>query len=254
MDILDYLDKVCSYLVESDTPTYEKMMIIAEVASSANLSISQTNALVKKITNKSIEDFVNSDQYDDQYKWSKEMGVDGLLQILQQGKTPKEAFEFIMTKYSKSPDWVEEVKHKNIRHTNTVVVKTIEQQTPEALDRIRKQQLDTTPLSKATTPNSQFNKAHKLVTLVDRIDAMEQRMADYERIVQEQQLALVSMNSRLTAAEQNISTTQDRLTSLEDKSDKDKVKYLKDQGLPLTEISETLSLPLRRVKYLLYQK
>lgn len=254
MDILDYLDKVCSYLVESDTPTYEKMMIIAEVASSANLSISQTNALVKKITNKSIEDFVNSDQYDDQYKWSKEMGVDGLLQILQQGKTPKEAFEFIMTKYSKSSDWVEEVKHKNIRHTNTVVVKTIEQQTPEALDRIRKQQLDTTPLSKATTPNSQFNKAHKLVTLVDRIDAMEQRMADYERIVQEQQLALVSMNSRLTAAEQNISTTQDRLTSLEDKSDKDKVKYLKDQGLPLTEISETLSLPLRRVKYLLYQK
>lgn len=254
MDILDYLEKVAEHVAASDTPLYEKMMVIVEVASAANLSITQTNALVKKITNKSIEDFVNSDGYDDQYRWSKEMGVDGLLQILQQGKTPKEAFEFIMTKYSKTPAWVEEVKHKNVRHTNNMVVKVIDEHIPEALDRVRKQQLDTTPLAKATTPNSQFNKAHKLVTLVDRIDAMEQRMFEYEKIVQEQQLTLVSMNSRLTAAEQNISTTHDRLIELEDKTEKEKVEYLKDKGTSIPEISNTLNIPVRRVKYLLYQK
>lgn len=254
MDILDYLDKVCNYLVESDTSTYEKMMIIAEVASSANLSITQTNALVKKITNKSIEDFVNSDQYDDQYKWSKEMGVDGLLQILEQGKTPKEAFDFIMTKYSKSPAWVEEVKHKNIRHTSSLIAKTLEQQSPQALERLKKQQLDVTPIAKATTPNSQFNKAHKLITLVDRIDAMEQRMSEYEKIVQEQQLAIISMNARLTCAEQNISNTTLKLEQLEELSEKEKVMHLKEKGLSLPEISTTLSLPIRRVKYLVYQK
>lgn len=254
MDILDYLDKVSEHLAASDTPTYEKMMVIVEVASAANLSIAQTNALVKKITNQSIEDFINSEDYDDQYRWSKEMGLDGLLQILQQGKTPKEAFEFIMTKYSKTPDWVEKVKHKNVKYTNNLVVKEVEEKTPETLDRIRKQQLDTTPLAKATTPNSQFNKAHKLVTLVDRIDAMEQRMLEYEKTLREQQLALISMNSRLTAAEQNISATQERLTDLEDKTEKDKVVYLKSKGTPLSEISTTLNIPIRRVKYLLYQK
>jgi len=254
MDILDYLGKVAEHLAASDTPTYEKMMVIVEVASAANLSIAQTNALVKKITNQSIEDFINSEDYDDQHRWSKEMGVDGLLQILQQGKTPKEAFEFIMTKYAKTPDWVEKVKHKNVKYTNNLVVKEVEEKTPESLDRIRKQQLDTTPLAKATTPNSQFTKAHKLVTLVDRIDAMEERMLEYEKTVREQQLALISMNSRLTAAEHNISTTQDRLIDLEDKTEKDKVVYLKSKGTSLSEISAALNIPIRRVKYLLYQK
>lgn len=254
MDICEHLDKVYDYLEKAEIPLYEKMMMAVEITSAAGFSIAQTNAFVKRVTNKSIDDFVNSDEYSDEFKWSNEMGVDGLVQILEQGATPKEAFDFVMTKYEKTPEWVDEVKHKKIRNTGKII-QEVEKIATQRVKKLKKQKVyDKTSLVKATTPNSQFNKAHKLITISDRLDDMEQRMSEYERIVVQQQLVLETMNQRLNHAEQNISVTSNKVDNMELSITRDKIQHMKDAGMSLPEISTSLDIPLRRVKYLLYQK
>ena len=243
MDLMEQLYEVCDKIKDSDMTKHQKMTAALEVASSFDFDFRQTNALVKRIIDQSISDYYNSEEYSDTFKWSVDMGVDGMIKILEEGKTPKEAFEFIKDKYDKTDEWVDKVRTSKIHNAGNILQK-VESKVKTKVKKLKKQGVyDKTSLAKATTPNSQFNKAHKLITLSDRMDNME-------KMIQEQQLMIMSMECRLSIAESNIADVTATTKSLTENT----IKDLQSKGLSLPQISEQLDIPLRKVKYILYKK
>lgn len=236
-------------------PKHTIMELISEITRAQGFSVRETKALISRIEADSVESFLSSEGYSDEFKWSAQMSIDGLVHMFEKHCTVKEAFEHVRNKYNKTDDWLRKSKHKKMHpSTQRSIVERVQEQVGKEVDKMKALNTwDEDLMIKTSSATQQFKKAHHLITLTDRVDMIENKLEVTQKLLEDQSQELQEMKLRLLYAEHNITALGNKIDVPVGNVQED-IKRLHQENISVPQIAKMLSLPVRKVKYLLYGK
>lgn len=218
----------------------EKMEDIANQTTAADFSWPQHNALQRKqMSEKKRHDNYLSGKED--HKYTKQMGVDGVIYMIETKSSTDQTLEYIREQHQKSAEWLSGVRNKKF-YTQSEITSIVEERKKDYIDKLKGQSVyNKTFLStKGTTPVQHLDRVQHLITISDRLDSMEDRLSRLE-------LENLEFKIRLQLAEQNISVIDDCL----EVSKQGKIlqcEVLMKEGLTQKQIAERMNLHINTIK------
>jgi hypothetical protein len=203
-----------------------------------------------------------------------DMIVDGLVYILQHKVTPEETMEYIRLKYNQPEDWIGKVKNRPIpKQDRTDAVKQLKQKEDlKLLDHmVSDKRITYKEISEPETWNKQLGELNRTITLSDRVDALEEANRELMAF-KEQQLRFNEEQARFNLSVVQEFDSQRKLIlsaldlspehlNLSDKQaeslgemlstipiERDRWKYLLDQGYSKRFISKLTQIPYATLK------
>ncbi len=202
-----------------------------------------------------------------------EMIVAGLIHILTHKTTPEETMEFIRQKYDQPEDWVGKVKNRPIpKEERTDAVKKLKtEDLPLLKHMISDNRTTFKEISEPETWNKQLGELRRTITLSDRVDVLEKENKEL-LLFKEQQLRLneeqarfnlsviheFESQKRLILSALNLNPTELGISETEAlllgeaisviPTEKERWKYILDQGHPKILISKLTGIPYSTLK------
>jgi len=220
--------------------TSEKIDDINNQKTSANLTYPQLNALHHKGL-KTKKQYDNSGKTKEELdtSYTKQMGVDGMIHMLENKTTPSVTLEYVRQKHDKTTDWLLKTRGKRF-YTQAQIVVMVEQQKKEMIAEYKSKGIyNKTLITNATTPYQQLNHLHHIITVNDRLDNMETRQI-------QQELMIAELSLRLTLTELNVEMIDNRI-GISNADKKNIAIEMSLENMKQKDIAEKLNVSTRTI-------
>lgn len=253
----EYLDKQLDMMLadtSSDISTKDKIEMARLYVDGLGLNIRETNALVTAVVSDSKVRYVNSEEYNPEYKWTTPMSVAGLNYMLETSCSAEQALQHVKNVYEKDDLWLTNTRNKPL--PKKVRVNSIN--SVEGDNKVKIKHLKTVShykkkkLLSATTPSRQMNEMQEVITVADRVDRLENLAKEQGDEILELRSELHDLKFRVELSEHNIKTIGE-VMEIKTINLKDEVMLLKDK-YTIEQIAQILNIKERKVKYLMYGK
>lgn len=175
------------------------------------------------------------------HKYTTQMGVDGVNYMLDTKENPSKTLEYVRNKHDKTLEWLSHIRGKKF-YTQVDIINRVEEQRRDIIEKLKSNgTYIKTTLTNAETPVQQLKHLHHTITMSDRLDMLEYRQ-------QQTDIKLAEYETRLTLAEHNISSIDNKIGI--SKAEKKQLAFnLKQDGMTYSEISSQLGVSVRTIKY-----
>lgn len=227
--------------------THEKISDITNQTTSAEFTWQQMNGLTKsQMVDKKKNDNLLTGKTDNKY--TKQMGVDGAIYMLENKATTDQTLEYVRTHHQKTTEWLSEVRNKKF-YTQSEITTIVEKEKEEYFAKLKQQNIYTRTLlsTKGTTPVQHLDRIQHLITVSDRLDSMEDRIAKIEDENLQMKMENLEFKIRLQLVEQNISTI-DECLEISKQGKLLQCEALMNDGLTQKQIAEIMNLHINTIK------
>lgn len=227
--------------------THEKICDITNQSTAAEFTWQQMNGLTKsQMVDKKKNDNLLTGKVDTKY--TKQMGVDGAIYMLENKATTDQTLEYVRTHHQKTNEWLSEVRNKKF-YTQSEITTIVEKEKQEYFAKLKQQNIYTRTIlsTKGTTPVQHLDRIQHLITVSDRLDSMEDRMTKMEDENIQMKIENLEFKIRLQLVEQNISTI-DECLEISKQGKLLQCEALMKDGLTQKQIAEIMNLHVNTIK------
>lgn len=221
---------------------------IANNIVNAGLSFKEMHVInVKSMAAKKAEEIASNGGVD--YKYTVDMGVDAVEYMMDNRSCVDDTLDYVMVKHQKTEEYMQNIRHKRF-YSQSKIARTIEKKKAEVIEQWNAKQLPHNRImrSTGTTPYQYLEGVYEVVTLSDRMDAMERHMKQMEEEIFKLKLSDVDKTVRLAALEHNVEVI-DEVIGISKQAKRDKAKELRDNGMTNKEVAKLLGVSVRTIKY-----
>jgi uncharacterized coiled-coil protein SlyX len=218
----------------------EKIEDLAIQQVNAGFSYTDINAVHKRsVTEKKKNDNHGKTKQESDTTYTREMGVDGMIHMLENKTTPSVTLEYVRQKHDKTVEWLAKTRGKRF-YTQAEIVKIVEEQKRDLIAEYKNKGIyNKTLISNASTPYQQLNHLHHILTVNDRLDSLEERQM-------QQELLIAELSLRLTLTELNVELI-DQQIGVSNSEKKRIAAEMSAEGIKQKDIADKLSVSTRTI-------